>query len=439
MRLQFNKIGYEMYDKEQSRRVPAVRAKPGNPGYGFRRARWRDTCVAGEDRKICETIFKSLGVNVERIDRIKKRVHDFKVEWDAVRRPSRPAGPGRPRGHKRGTGDFESRDAVPALVVPVQQPAASTSKKSKKMPVVKAKAAYEASINVHDSSSIQAHLINPGQYSGNAPMVAMVEQWESSPDDTNETRQGNYGQYSMYHQHHNGMQPGQQGQPGLSEGDMTVLLGDENQSLRSLNMSLIYEREQLLSQLSHTEQEVTELHTDLETLLSHTPDGSSKSAFSCMARRISTKGGPAEIDEASRKLLQQAFDCFETSARRRDYCPTSPSHDSELFAEINDAPQSCDDLREFLRTHSGGDSCAIKEEVRNPQVAAAEQQHNQNKLHQQNQQHHQQEQQDAGKASDRSSVAIKSELGICDDGFGDFGSYEYLFSSLHGSIHCESC
>jgi hypothetical protein len=39
MRLQFNKIGYEMYDKEQSRRVPAVRAKPGNPGYGFRRAR----------------------------------------------------------------------------------------------------------------------------------------------------------------------------------------------------------------------------------------------------------------------------------------------------------------------------------------------------------------------------------------------------------------
>jgi hypothetical protein len=36
MRLQFNKIGYEIYDKEQSRRVPAVRAKPGNPGYGFR-------------------------------------------------------------------------------------------------------------------------------------------------------------------------------------------------------------------------------------------------------------------------------------------------------------------------------------------------------------------------------------------------------------------
>jgi hypothetical protein len=34
--LQFNKIGYEIYDKEQSRRVPAVRAKPGNPGYGFR-------------------------------------------------------------------------------------------------------------------------------------------------------------------------------------------------------------------------------------------------------------------------------------------------------------------------------------------------------------------------------------------------------------------
>jgi len=444
MRLQFNKIGYEMYDKEQSRRVPAVRAKPGNPGYGFRRARWRDTCVAGEDRKICETIFKSLGVSVERVDRIKKRVHDFKVEWDAVRRPSRPAGPGRPRGHKRGTGEFESRDAVPALVVPVQQPAASTSKKSKKMPVVKAKPAYEASINgrSHDSSSIQAHLVNPGQYNGNAPMMAMVEQWESSPDD--DARQGNSGPYNMYHQHHNGMQPGQQGQPGVSEGDITVLLGDENQSLRSLNMSLIYEREQLISQLNHTEQEMTELHTDLETMLSHTADDSAKSAFSSMARRISTKGGAEEIDDASKKLLQQAFDCFETSARRRDYCPTSPSHDPDLFAEINDAPQSCDDLREFLRTHSGGGSSVVKKEVPSPQVVVAEQQHKY-KLQQQHQQnHHQyhqhqhQVQQDAGKAADRTSVAIKSELGMCDDGFGDFGSYEYLFSSLHGSIHCES-
>ena len=32
MRLHFNKVGYQIYGKEQSRRVPAVRAKPGNPG-----------------------------------------------------------------------------------------------------------------------------------------------------------------------------------------------------------------------------------------------------------------------------------------------------------------------------------------------------------------------------------------------------------------------
>jgi hypothetical protein len=74
MRLQFNKIGYEIYEKEQSRRVPAVRAsrhlhcrppadqltgrrrvqvraKPGNPGYGFRRAKWRNT-MEGEDRQV---------------------------------------------------------------------------------------------------------------------------------------------------------------------------------------------------------------------------------------------------------------------------------------------------------------------------------------------------------------------------------------------------
>ena len=29
------------------------------------------------------------------------RVNDIRLQWEAVRRPSRPAGPGRPRGHKR--------------------------------------------------------------------------------------------------------------------------------------------------------------------------------------------------------------------------------------------------------------------------------------------------------------------------------------------------
>lgn len=101
MRLQFNKIGYEMYDKEQSRRVPAVRAKPGNPGYGFRRARWRDTMGNGEDRRACENVLRGLGVSQERMDRIRQRISDYREEWDTVRRPSRPAGPGRPRGHKR--------------------------------------------------------------------------------------------------------------------------------------------------------------------------------------------------------------------------------------------------------------------------------------------------------------------------------------------------
>eukprot|EP00283_Hemiselmis_rufescens_P003201 CAMPEP_0173430366 /NCGR_PEP_ID=MMETSP1357-20121228/8814_1 /TAXON_ID=77926 /ORGANISM="Hemiselmis rufescens, Strain PCC563" /LENGTH=142 /DNA_ID=CAMNT_0014394687 /DNA_START=349 /DNA_END=773 /DNA_ORIENTATION=+ len=72
MRLQFNKIGYEIYDKEQSRRVPAVRAKPGNPGYGFRRARWRNT-LEGEDKKVCEAVLKQLGVAVERVERVKSR------------------------------------------------------------------------------------------------------------------------------------------------------------------------------------------------------------------------------------------------------------------------------------------------------------------------------------------------------------------------------
>ena len=115
MRLQFNKIGYEMYDKEQSRRVPAVRAKPGNPGYGFRRARWRDTMGNGEDRRACENVLRGLGVSQERLDRIRQRISDFREEWDNVRRPSRPAGPGRPRGHKRAnpSDPLEALDPLP--------------------------------------------------------------------------------------------------------------------------------------------------------------------------------------------------------------------------------------------------------------------------------------------------------------------------------------
>ena len=101
VRLQFNKVGYEIYEKEQSRRVPAVRAKPGNPGYGFRRARWRDPVDDAQDARSCEALLTGIGVTRERIERVKKRVHDFLVEWDNVRRPSRPAGPGRPRAPKR--------------------------------------------------------------------------------------------------------------------------------------------------------------------------------------------------------------------------------------------------------------------------------------------------------------------------------------------------
>ena len=111
MRLQFNKIGYEIYEKEQSRRVPAVRAKPGNPGYGFRRARWRDPLDDLQDARTCEKLLMGIGVSAERIERVKTRVRDFLVEWDSVRRPSRPAGPGRPRAVMRAV-SYEGDPAV---------------------------------------------------------------------------------------------------------------------------------------------------------------------------------------------------------------------------------------------------------------------------------------------------------------------------------------
>lgn len=100
MRLHFNKIGYSMYGKEQSRRVPSLRAKPGNPGYGFRRARWRDTLEDKVDRETCEACLREAGCDDERIQRVVVRVQEVGHEWDRVRKPSRPAGPGRPRRHE---------------------------------------------------------------------------------------------------------------------------------------------------------------------------------------------------------------------------------------------------------------------------------------------------------------------------------------------------
>jgi len=96
MRLHFNKIGYQIYGKEQSRRVPSLRAKPGNPGYGFRRARWRDTIADVEDSEHCAKVLRAAGCTEEKVKQVMACVQECRHLWDAVRRPSRPAGPGRP-------------------------------------------------------------------------------------------------------------------------------------------------------------------------------------------------------------------------------------------------------------------------------------------------------------------------------------------------------
>lgn len=101
-RLQFNKIGYEMYVKEQSRRVPAPRAKPGNPGYGFRRAKWRNVSDGAEDQGTLQETLQSIGIPRARCDYVRLRVDQIRMAWEHARRPSRPAGPGRPRGRARG-------------------------------------------------------------------------------------------------------------------------------------------------------------------------------------------------------------------------------------------------------------------------------------------------------------------------------------------------
>jgi hypothetical protein len=112
LRLHFNKIGYQIYSKEQSRRVPAVRAKPGNPGYGFRRARWRDTVSQEEDRQHCEKVLRAAGCSEERISAVLQKVQDTCNMWDSIRRPSRPAGPGRPRRPEDGSVSMPSTPAL---------------------------------------------------------------------------------------------------------------------------------------------------------------------------------------------------------------------------------------------------------------------------------------------------------------------------------------
>ena len=58
-----------------------------------------------EDRKHCEAALRSLSCDDEKIEQAKQLVQEFRDKWERVRRPSRPAGPGRPR---RVDGDADS-------------------------------------------------------------------------------------------------------------------------------------------------------------------------------------------------------------------------------------------------------------------------------------------------------------------------------------------
>ena len=96
-RKDFNRIGYSIYKKKQSRRVPARRGKPGNPGYGFGGARWRNTSDQDEDRQHSERVLRAAGCSEERIQSVQKKVQEACKSWDLIRGPVRPGGPGRPR------------------------------------------------------------------------------------------------------------------------------------------------------------------------------------------------------------------------------------------------------------------------------------------------------------------------------------------------------
>eukprot|EP00285_Hemiselmis_virescens_P000003 CAMPEP_0173378558 /NCGR_PEP_ID=MMETSP1356-20130122/1697_1 /TAXON_ID=77927 ORGANISM="Hemiselmis virescens, Strain PCC157" /NCGR_SAMPLE_ID=MMETSP1356 /ASSEMBLY_ACC=CAM_ASM_000847 /LENGTH=550 /DNA_ID=CAMNT_0014331659 /DNA_START=242 /DNA_END=1894 /DNA_ORIENTATION=- len=350
MRLQFNKIGYEMYDKEQSRRVPAVRAKPGNPGYGFRRARWRETMTPGGDLDVCESVLAQLGVARERLECIKRRVHDFKVEWDLVRRPSRPAGPGRPRGHKRGIG------ADGALASPTAQhgtagaPMVALQAGCFEEPVVMAAPAATKKAKKVAIPAISAGVRSEPTAGGGAvamPSFAVDESW------------------------------GMQGEEG-SDNSSLLLLSDgpcqvpeaglapeeENLSLRSLNKSLILDREALMRNVVHQERDLADLIGQCDALL-HTLEASNNASpalvrsFRTMSARISISENSFAADEGLLELtdeehaaLDGALDVYDDHlSHRLPQDPGSPAAEGASLwdLQMEDAVPSCDALRELVR------------------------------------------------------------------------------------------
>jgi len=296
MRLQFNKIGYEIYEKEQSRRVPAVRAKPGNPGYGFRRARWRETMQPGEDLETCERIMRSLGVNEERLLRIKQRVHAFKVDWDAVRRPSRPAGPGRPRGHKRAPEMAEPVCAAPAYpgclgaAQHMELGNLTPTKKTKKIPSKQTAAKAADAASSPWTTPVAALVVDDRAPAGEQrPLVAAATM-------------------QPMQQH---MQPQQAPPPAYK----AAAVEEENQSLRSLNSSLLSERNELLSHLGDLDADLRGLHQRLLEGVGRLGPGQGdlSAAFHTMAMRFLAPEGASASKFALTPEQHAALDRAVTS------------------------------------------------------------------------------------------------------------------------------
>mmetsp|Transcript_104570 Transcript_104570/g.168277 ORF Transcript_104570/g.168277 Transcript_104570/m.168277 type:complete len:612 (+) Transcript_104570:333-2168(+) len=365
MRLQFNKIGYEMYDKEQSRRVPAVRAKPGNPGYGFRRARWRDTMVNGEDRRACETVLRTLGVSQERLDRIRQRISDFREEWNNVRRPSRPAGPGRPRGHKRAnpSDPMESIDPLPELtgVLPMLSQGAGlvmglvgghgaiVRKVPKKQPCkskINAAAAKGAAGVAHNGAGAASGLSGAGCLPGDlhngrwqhpqgadspedyvlqssqsdaahGPVAAIIIEdeksglWHNSYQEWDESTPAGHGGGGNYEEE--------------EESKHVHNLMDENSSLRSLNMSLIYEREKLLRELRQCDSEMVGMQRAVDGLLQTNGKGENTAAlcqgFGWLCQKLIRKARSHSTDNQEipphlRQVLEACFDKYDEFQRQ---------------------------------------------------------------------------------------------------------------------------
>lgn len=145
-------------------------------------------------------------------------------------------------------------------------------------------------------------------------------------------------------------------------------LGEENSSLRALNMSLIHEREQILVKIRQQDTEVQGLQANLDKLLSWATQHTGGAEIACAFRALVNKlvaGSSDEISERYRSVLERSVELYESyhrsdACRKQQLqgdqsilCPTRTNQAGFDELEMEEpVGSSCDELKELLKPSS---------------------------------------------------------------------------------------